>query len=221
LASGTDRAQWKGLDSMIDLDVMDRRALMARMALLLGASAVPETAFAAAKRLPRKRFLAPAQFQLLSALADTLVPTTDTPGAVAAGIPSKLDGMLISWASAETKAKVTSGLSRLNAAAIAQKKKGFALLSPAERKAFLTGYDVAALKKATPPPGAPKVNFFTPVAYVADPAYLRIKELVINLYYASEIAMTRELVYEHVPGTWQPSTKTTDKTRPWASVGPF
>jgi len=33
--------------------------------------------------------------------------------------------------------------------------------------------------------------------------------------------MTQELVYEHVPGTWEPSTKTTETTRPWASAGSF
>jgi hypothetical protein len=33
--------------------------------------------------------------------------------------------------------------------------------------------------------------------------------------------MTKELIYEHVPGTLVPSIKTTDTTRPWASAGPF
>lgn len=205
---------------IMDPDFMDRRGMLSRVALLLGAASLPADALAA-KPAPRKRFLPPAQFAVLTALSDTIVPVTDTPGALAAGVPAKLDGMLLRWASAATRAKVTDALTRLDAVAISKTKKGFAALTPAQRKSVLTSHDKAALKAVPPPPGAPKVNFFTPVTYVVDPGYLALKGLVINLYYSSEIAMTKELIYEHVPGVWQPSTKATDKTRPWASVGPF
>jgi gluconate 2-dehydrogenase gamma chain len=206
---------------MIDVDLMDRRTAMARVAMLLGAAAIPSESFAAAKRAAAKRFLTPAQLATLTAVADTLIPATDTPGAIGAGIPSTLDGMLLNWASAETKAKVTSALARIEAASLAKKKLGFAALKPAARKLMLLSHDKAALKNVTPPPGAPKVNFFSPISYVADPGYLALKGLVINLYYASEIAMTKELVYEHNPGKFQPSIKADANTRPWASVGPF
>jgi gluconate 2-dehydrogenase gamma chain len=206
---------------MIDVDMMDRRAVMARVALLLGATALPAEAFAAARRAPAKRFLTPAQLTTLSALADTIVPVTDTPGAIAAGVPAMLDGMLLRWASAETRTKVTGALSRLDAIAVSKMKKGFAALTPAQRKSVLTGFDKAALKAVPPPPGAPKTNFFSQIPYVVDPGYLALKGLVINLYYSSEIAMTKELIYEHTPGKFEPSIKATAATRPWASMGPF
>jgi gluconate 2-dehydrogenase gamma chain len=57
---------------------------------------------------------------------------------------------------------------------------------------------------------------------VANPAYLKLKELVITLYYASEVALTQELIYEHVPGKFVPSLKVNPDTRPFAGVGgPF
>ena len=63
--------------------VMDRRALIQRMGLLLGATALPLEAFAAPAG-KAKRFLTTPHFKLLGAVADTIVPATDTPGAIAA-----------------------------------------------------------------------------------------------------------------------------------------
>ena len=172
------------------------------------------------QKLPKEKgFLD--SFTLLTAFADTIVPTTDTPGAVAAGVPAKLDGMLATWASAESQKMILEALDRIDVAAIAAKKMGFAALSPADRDAVLRPHDAAALAKVAPPANLPKANPFAPVNWVADGGYLKIKELVVALYYSSEIAMTQELIYEHVPGTWEPSTKATETTRPWASGGPF
>lgn len=206
---------------MLDLSQMDRRSLMQRAFLLIGATTIPADALLAAKSAKGKRFLNAPRFKLLTAFADTIVPATDTPGAVAAGVPAKLDGMLATWASPESQKVILEALDRIDVAAKAAKKKGFADLSPADRDAVLRPHDAAALTKVTPPANLPRANPFAPVNWVADGGYLKIKELVVALYYSSEIAMTQELIYEHVPGTWEPSRKATEATRPWASTGPF
>jgi hypothetical protein len=54
---------------------------------------------------------------------------------------------------------------------------------------------------------------------VAKPGFLRLKDLVIALYYSSEVALSKELIYEHVPGPFVPSMKVTPETRPFAGVG--
>jgi gluconate 2-dehydrogenase gamma chain len=209
--------------NMDDMTILNRRAMMQRALLLLGATAVPVDVALAAK--PKKRaatrFLTPARYAILMAVADTIVPKTDTPGAIASGVPARLDGMLLRWASADSKTQVQGALDRINAASLAANKKAFTALTPAERLALLKTHDAAALKSTPPPPGAPKVSFFSPVSYVVDPGYLKLKGLVINLHYASEIAGTQELVYEHNPGPYVASMKATPATRPWASFGPF
>jgi gluconate 2-dehydrogenase gamma chain len=200
---------------------MDRRVMLQRIALLLGATAIPADALLAAKAAKGKRFLDAARLRTLTAFADTIVPATDTPGAVVAGVPAKLDGMLATWASPSSRKAIVEALDRIDVAAKASKKKGFAALSAADRNAVLLPHDKAALVKVAPPPNAPKSHPFAPVNWVADQGYLKAKELVIALYYSSEVAMTQELIYEHAPGTWQPSIKITENMRPWASVGPF
>ena len=205
---------------MHDLLNMDRRDLLARMALTLGAAALPAEALAAPARRAR-RFIPARQFAVLTAVADTIMPATDSPGALAAQVPARLDGMLASWASAATRTQIQEALVKIDAAAQAQKKKGFAALSAADRVAVLRPHDAAALKVVPPPPGAPRLSFFSPIQYFTDTGYFKLKDLILGLYYYSEIACSQELVYEHVPGKFEPSIKLTPQSRPYLGTGPF
>lgn len=199
---------------------LDRRELIARMALTLGAAALPGEAFAAPARKAARWLPAP-RFALMSAIVDTILPKTDTPGALAAGVPVRLDGMLRDWASAKTRADVVATLAKIDDAAKAATKKGFVALTPAQRAEVLTAYDAAALKSVPPPPGAKGMNPFAPSFYVADPGYLRLKQLTVDLFYYSEVGTKSELPYVHVPGKFQPSAKLTPQSRPDLGIGPF
>lgn len=198
---------------------MDRRALLSRAMLLVGA-----TALAGCKFLPGSKAaatLSAEQLKLLDAFADTLIPVTDTPGAVEAGVPKVLAQMYADWASDKTCEELSGALDRLDSAARKDAGKGFLELSQAERKSFLGSHDKAALKDVPPPADAPKGNPFVPLVSVADNGYHRLKELVAVLYYSSEIGLTKELVYVHVPGKWEPSIKVTPATRPAITFGAF
>ena len=123
---------------MTDLSQMDRRTLIERAAWLLGAAAVPGEALArVAPRAGRgtRNFLTPAHMTLLSAVADTIIPQTDTPGALGAHVPAKFDALLVNWASPQRKVELVGALTKINDAALAQQKKGFAALTPEQRKA--------------------------------------------------------------------------------------
>ena len=205
---------------MLESMTMDRGDMIARTALLLGATALPAEAFAA-PRARARRFLGARQFALLSAVADTILPATDTPGALAAQVPARLDAMLANWASPATREQVLGALVKIDDAARAQKKKGFAALSAADRAAVLRPHDAAALKVVPPPPGAPTISFFSSVQYYADQGYYRIKGLTIDLFYFSENGSSNELLYEHVPGKFEPSIKLTPQSRPFLGIGPF
>jgi gluconate 2-dehydrogenase gamma chain len=208
---------------MIPLPEMERRSLLQSLALLLGVAALPANALAAARKGNSKQGLSVDQFSLLNAIADTMIPATDTPGAVAVGVPRLLDKMLANWASPSRRLALIGAMSEIDTLALTSDKKGYARLDPARRKALLLDHDKAALKPG-PPPKEKLSALLAMVAGppVANPAYLKLKELVITLYYASEVALTQELIYEHVPGKFVPSLKATPETRPFAGVGgPF
>jgi gluconate 2-dehydrogenase gamma chain len=202
---------------------LNRRSMLHQIAALIGATALPLEALAAPRRRAAvTRFLIPANYRLLIAIADTLVPVTDTPGALAAKVPEKLDGLLRNWASSKTRVEMNATLAAIDAAAMTADKKSFTALAPERRKAVLIEHEKAALK---PVPRKEKLSGLAAMMgppSVADAGYYRLKSLVVALFYNSEIAMTKEVIYEHNPGKWVPSLTITSGMRPFAGTGgPF
>lgn len=200
---------------MAELTSMDRRALLARALLLVGAGAAASactTLEPLAAATPTT--ITTAQLATLSAAADTIVPRTDTPGALDVDVPGLFTELMDNWASPETLTMLTGVLDRI--AALPGNGRPFAALTPAERKATLQAFDTAAMTAS----GEPRRNPLGP-APVNDPSYQRFKQLVLTLYYLSQPALTQELAYTHVPGRWQPSIPRTADTRPTGGPGLF
>lgn len=202
---------------------MERRDLLAHMLYLVGAaSTVTLSAPALAKASARaKPYLDAAHFTLLSAVADTIVPRTDTPGAIEARVPAKFDGLLATWASGQRRYELTQALARIDGAAHTQAGKSFAELDPGQRHTLLAAHDIAALKPVPRKKQATGFASLSEAPSVVDPGYAKLKELVVVLYYYSQEALTSELAYEHSPGGWTPSTKVTPETRPSGGLTSF
>lgn len=204
---------------MEEFMAMDRRAMLQRAMLLVGA-----TSLASCKFLPGSSAAAELgadQMKLLEAFADTLIPQTDTPGAAGAGVPKTVAAMYKDWASEKTREDLSGALERIDQAARKASGKGFSELDAAARQSFLAAHDEASLKDVPPPADAPKGNPFAPLVSVVDNGYHKLKELVAVTYYMSKTALTTELEYQHVPGGWTPSIKVTKDTRPAITFGAF
>lgn len=199
---------------------IDRRMMLERMAWLIGAAALPGEALARAA--PRaRRFLSAPRMALLSAIADTMLPQTDTPGALAARVPAKFDALMLNWASPQRRIELLGVMAKINAAALAAEKRGFVALSPAKRNMVLTAVDAAALKSVPDTRGLKGMQAMMAGPSVADPAYAKLRELIISLFFYSEEALTSVLTYEHTPGGWTPSIKVTPETRNSGGLGMF
>ncbi len=218
---------------------LDRRSMLQHALALAGATLLPGApeALAAAAKAAKRQLDAP-RYALLTAVADTIVPKTDTPGAVDVGVPQLVDALLGTWASPERRTAMLAALDKIDAAAKDKHGKPFAALTSIEREAVLVPYDEAALKA---PPKAPEPstlavgaapttvdpNYGRPkqepsqstmermAPRFADPGYGKLKELIVVGYYCTEAALTTELRYEHDPGAWEPSIPITPATRPW------
>ncbi len=195
---------------------LDRRNMLGRVLVILGASATgglsfPALAGSASRAQP---YLEEGVFTLLSAVADTIVPATDTPGAAAVRVPAQIDGLLVNWASGERRYEITKALAAIEAKAQARHAAPFAILPAEARHALLQEHDQVALK-VVPRPSVRGVTLSAMAgpAY-ADPGYAKLKELIVLLYYMSEVGLTRELSYVHAPGAWVPSVPVTPETRP-------
>lgn len=175
------------------IDTLDRRSLLRSVMLLAGVASAP--AAGARALLAGPESLPAPTMMLLAAVADTIIPVTDTPGAIAAGVPAGFDKLLANWASPAQRTQLLGALQ-----AIDVKAGGFAALAPAARLQMLDAYD--------------KAN-------AGDAGYARLKELLVALYYLSEIGSTVELRYEHSPGAWEPSIPVTVDTRNWGGPASF
>lgn len=80
----------------------DRRAILRGAILLAGGLGIAPCVLAATG----KPYLAPADRATLDLLCETIIPRTDTPGALYAGVPAFLDELLASWASPATQERL-------------------------------------------------------------------------------------------------------------------
>ena len=195
---------------MTDLTKMDRRALMARAMVLVGASATG--VLGSAVRAADFEGLSPARSATLAALSDTIIPKTDTAGALDTDVPARLEAMLGTWASPQTVADFNAVLDEVGA--LQDSGTNFAQLSAAKRHDLLLAFDAAAFA----PTGEEVTANQGSRGVITNPRYARLKELIVTLYFMSQEALSQELVYDHVPGRWDPSIEVTPDTRPWATA---
>jgi hypothetical protein len=177
---------------------LDRRDLLRRAVYLVGGAAAL-SAFAGGQSWAADSppFFSIARMALLSAVADTMMPATDTPGAVEAGAPQFVDSMMTKWASEATRTAVNGTLDMIDAAALAEANTPFVGLSVRDRLGVLAAYDKSAVA-------------------MEDSGYLRLKELILTGYYLSETGATKELCYIHRPGAWKADIPFSDIGRAWA-----
>ena len=135
----------------------------------------------------------PAQEALLAEAADTVLPTTDTPGAKAAGVEKFIIRVLRDCYRPEAQMRFYEGLARLDAAGRGAHGKGFTELTPAQKHAVL----LAATK--------------TDKAF-----FLLLKQLTVAGYFTSEIGATKALAFLPIPGKFQGETQLQPGQKAWA-----
>jgi hypothetical protein len=140
------------------------------------------------------------ELALTGILAELIIPRTDTPGALAVGAHRTIDHLLNACATAPEQAAFKAGLARIDAVALKQAGKRFAILPPTRQAALLKALDDGAA-----PFDAGGQRFFR-----------QLKGYVAFAYYTSEAGASRELAYLPVPGGFTGNVRVTKTTRSWA-----
>ncbi|MBU3077372.1 gluconate 2-dehydrogenase subunit 3 family protein [Sphingomonas quercus] len=182
--------------------MIDRRGALLTMAALFGSQLFAPLARAAGfvpgVRTPINTgpvsppVFTPDQRALVTALCERVMPTTDTPGAIAAGVPDYIEHMLSDWAVDDDRATILDGLAAIEARSRRDYRAGAASASPEQQDALLT----LAMNGALPGGAAFFENF---------------RQLVVTGYFTSEIGITQEREYLPVPGRY-------DGAYPYSSV---
>ena len=146
---------------------------------------------------PTGEYFNAARMAALTAIVDVIIPRTATPGAVDAGVPAFIDGMMATWASATTRARYDQVIDDMDNAALQGFGRRMSSLDAPSRLAAVSGYDSQAFGRG-------------------DADYRAFKELVLLGYYHSEPGATEELQYELVPGEWIACAPLSEIGRAWA-----
>lgn len=127
------------------------------------------------------------QAALVLAVADTVLPRTDTPGALDAGVVEFLDRLLASWHTELERTQFLAGLDAFDAQCRAATGKAFDALDQAGRSGFLSGVDGA-------PRGAPGTG----------PAfYARLKEVTVFAFLTSKPVQDAVFKTPVIPGRFE------------------
>jgi gluconate 2-dehydrogenase gamma chain len=119
------------------------------------------------------KFLNEDEIKVISRVADLIIPATDTPGAVAAGVPKYIDSVV---------------------AANANLQKEMRTLLPAFSEDFLDLTEEQQIAKLTPLSDAVDRNEDKPGSEAA--LFRAIKNLTCDGYYTSQIGLVQELGYK-------------------------
>ncbi|MEX2400519.1 MAG: gluconate 2-dehydrogenase subunit 3 family protein [Rhodothermales bacterium] len=144
------------------------------------------------------------QNDIVTAIAERIIPATDTPGAEAAHVNRFIDAMLTeSWFQEQVDA-FTTGIDCVDDRAERDFGSDYLNLSDENQIALLTALDDEA--------------FGPDAAFDSDaPPFFRImKELTVVGYYTSEIGASQELQINMVPGRWDGCVPLSDVGRAWA-----
>lgn len=146
----------------VDPQSLTRREALQRTAAILGTSVSVPTLLGVLAGCERSRSTAPgdswkpqtldlAQDRLVTAIAEHILPETDTPGARSAGANRFIDAMLTGYYPEEERRKFIDGLAGVDGLARRTHQKGFLELPEAQQVALLSELDRRAFAK-TPAP---------------------------------------------------------------------
>ncbi len=124
------------------------------------------------------------QFALLEQVTEVIIPATDTPGAIGAGVPAFIRDLLMNWGSLESRAQIAGVLETIEQRTWSKHGAAFLELPDSQRLELMRVYDEESVR-------------------AHDPAYRKFKQMVLLGYYHSEIGATQELRFELVPGAWR------------------
>jgi len=169
---------------------MHRRDLLRSAAATAALAVLPRSAFAADilwQRVAERGPVSPhsTEAALVRALADTIIPRTDTVGALDVNVPAFIDVIVNEHYTVQDRDAFNAGLKAIDALAVRVGGDAFAALN-AERRGLV-------------------MNALEQLGSRNDPAartYARLKGLVVHGYFTSEAVQQQVLSVDVIPGTF-------------------
>ena len=170
---------------------MERRDLLRTLASATALTILPHKTIEAWSRVasgvPTTSGLSDAHMILVRALADTIIPRTDTPGATDVGVHRFVDVIFAEYLTDEERTRVVGGLNAIDERAMTESGIVFADLTAEGRGKF-----IEALESG-------------PRDTDVKRSYWQLKGLVVRGYFTSEPVMKNVLKHVVMPGRFEGS----------------
>lgn len=185
---------------------MKRRELLRALASAAALAAVPDKNLAAWSRvasgIPLQNALSPAHLALVRAIADTIIPRTDTPGATDVDVHKFVDVIVNEHLTEAERVAALAGLDAIDARARTESSVTFTELSADKRSAMIDSFEKGD-RGAEP-----------------SKTYWRLKGLVVHGYFTSERVMKDVLKVTVMPGKFEGAAPVTIRRRPSGTATP-
>ena len=187
---------------------MERREVLRVLASAAALTALsPDKTLAAWSRVasgtPLSNELSPAHMALVRAIADTIIPRTDTPSATDVGVHKFVDVIVNENTPDAERTAGLAGLDAIDARARAESNVTFAQLSAEKRSAMIESFEKG--DRSVEP----------------SRTYWGLKGLVVHGYFTSERVMRDVLKVNVMPGKFEGAAPVTIKRRPSETATPL
>lgn len=177
---------------------MNRRALLQHLGIVLGTAASTSLSRAvlagvSAGVAPVARVFDPGQAATVASLAELFIPATDSPGAIAAGVPEFIESIVASWYNEQERQQFFAGLGDIDGYCQQQFNNGFNDCDQQQQSACLAWAEA-------------KHSFFA-----------TLRELVVLGYFTSEVGATQALAYNPMPMRYDGAYPLAKVGRQWSS----
>ena len=140
------------------------------------------------------KYFSAAQREIVAAMAEAIIPRTETPGAIDARVPAFIELMVANWLNDDERAIFTAGLQDVETRIPAEFGKPFNLLAAQEQLQILEALEDAASD-------SPWYEFGNVQReYISDAPFIcQLKELTVWGFFTSEEGGSQVLRYDPMP----------------------
>ena len=189
----------------VSLTAMERREALRLLATGVALQLAPGTLFAGlqeARTVLGKdtglRTLNAHQDATVTAIAETIIPRTETPGAADVGVNQFIDLILTEWYGDEERERFLNGLADVDTRTQTQFGKNFIDCSPRQRTEILSEFGEQMAEEAEAIKDHPR-TYRGSLPMPGNNFYYMMRGLTLTGYYTSEEGATRELGYQVIP----------------------
>lgn len=204
---------------------MNRREFLQCAAILISGSSAAQLGFSLSEEQQvylasapdynthKVNYFSSAQREIVAAMAEVIIPRTETPGAIDAGVPHYIELMVADWFKDDERAIFDAGLAHMEKQIPVEYGKPFVQLTAKEQLKILEDLEGAASDSPWYELGNVQRDFVEDAPFICQ-----VKELTIWGFFTSEEGGSQVLRYDPMPMYFDGDIPLSPEDSSWANL---